>query len=143
MPAVHALLMSCYLMFAFQSLQHILSLQNNKKQTAALIRHLLQINAPPVPAPFLWKCDYRAEPKAEDRETGLFTCRRSSGQSMHFFTDTAQQIYYIQSIKGIRLGSLCMHSRSHNNAVRAWKDEEPAWRAVLGELISLCVSVCI
>lgn len=35
----------------------ILSLQNNKEQTGALIRNLLQINVPPVPAPFLWKCD--------------------------------------------------------------------------------------
>lgn len=35
----------------------ILSLRNNKEQTGALIRNLLQINVPPVPAPFLWKCD--------------------------------------------------------------------------------------
>lgn len=35
----------------------IISLQNNKEQTGALIRHLPQINAPPVPASFLRKCD--------------------------------------------------------------------------------------
>lgn len=34
-----------------------------------------------------------------------------------------------------------MHSRNHNNAVRARKDEKPAWHCLLGEMI--CGSVCV
>lgn len=45
--------------------------------------------------------------------------------------------------KGIRLGFLCMHSRSHNNAIRAWKDEKPAWCCVLGEMICVCLCLCV
>lgn len=36
-----------------------------------------------------------------------------------------------------------MHSRNHNNAIRAWKDEEPAWHCVFGEIICVSTYVCV